>query len=442
MAKKQQEEQKLPHEYFPPVSFSAAGPDNATQQANLITTRQSPLFTFAMATVAEALVRRADVLMLNFTREAMAARILVDGFPYDLKPMDRQTGDGMLACFKKLGNLNPAERRAKQEAKYGVEFQGQKLNLFFTSQGVPTGEQVIIKFAPKKFPFATLDDLGMRDKMRDQFKQLINASQGLIIFSSPPGGGMTTSWKVFLEAADRFVRDFIAVEPKNTTDEEIINVTSNKYDSTAGQTPDQVFPPLLLKQPDVLVVPELTNQATAQLLCDQVNTQNKMAITRVPAKEAAEALLRVLATYKPSAESFAQAVTMVVNQRLVRKLCDCKQPFQPTPQLLQRLGIPAGRVQTMYQQWQPPPPNPDPKAKQEEPQICQKCNGIGYYGRTAIFELLAVNDQIRQALVKNPTLDAMRQLVRQTGTRNMQDEGILLLVKGVTSLPELQRVLK
>jgi type II secretory ATPase GspE/PulE/Tfp pilus assembly ATPase PilB-like protein len=96
----------------------------------------------------------------------------------------------------------------------------------------------------------------------------------------------------------------------------------------------------------------------------------------------------------------------------------------------------------MYQQWQPPPPNPDPKAKQEEPQICQKCNGIGYYGRTAIFELLAVNDQIRQALVKNPTLDAMRQLVRQTGTRNMQDEGILLLVKGVTSLPELQRVLK
>lgn len=443
MAKNPQEVQKLPHEYFPPINFSAAGPDNTTRQANLITVRQSPFFTFAMALLAEAMVRRSDVVMLDYTRDAVNVRMFVDGFPYDLQPRDRQNGDGMLACLKKLCDLNVNERRARQDAKFGIEFGGGKFNATFSSQGVPTGERVIIKIAPKKFPFSSLDDLGMRDKMRDQYKQLINERQGLIIISAPPSGGLTTSWKVGLEAADRFVRDFISVEDKKSADDEIINVTQNFYDAAADEGPNAKLPGLLLKEPDVLVVPEIANAETAAMLCEQVNNNNKMAITRTHAKEAVEALLRVLTTYKPPVEEYAKAVTMVLNQRLVRKLCDCKQPFQPPPQMLQRLGIPPGRVQVLYREWQPPPPPPpDQKGKVEEPQICRKCNGVGYFGRTAIFELLVMNQNLRDALVKNPSLDNLRQIAKQTGTRTIQEEGVLLLVKGVTSITELQRVLK
>jgi len=132
-----------------------------------------------------------------------------------------------------------------------------------------------------------------------------------------------------------------------------------------------------------------------------------------------------------------------VNQRLIRKLCDCKQPFQPPPQLLQKLGIPPGRVQQLFREWQPPPPPPpDQKGKVEEPQICRKCGGIGYYGRTAIFELLEVTDTLRDALVRNPQIDTLRQIARQSGTRSIQEEGVLLVVKGTVSITELQRVLK
>ncbi|HND53796.1 MAG TPA: ATPase, T2SS/T4P/T4SS family [Pirellulaceae bacterium] len=443
MSKKQEEPQKLPHEYFPPIVFNAAGPDKLSQQANQIQVKNSPFYTYAMALTAEALLKRADILALEYTRDSVAVRISVDGVPYDLQPRDRQVGDGLLACFKKLGHLNIAERRAKQEAKLGVEFQGQKYNLYFTSQGVPTGERVLIKFTAKKFPFSSLEDLGMRDKLREQYKQVVNAHSGLVVISAPPGGGLTTSWKVALEAADRFVRDFICVVDAKSTDEEMINITPCKFNAAGGETPDQVLPKLLLKQPDVLVVPEMMNFETCKLLVDQVNNEHKMAITRIQAKEAVEALLRVVQQFKPPIEDFAKAVTMVVNQRLIRKLCDCKQPFQPTPDLLQRLGIPPGRVQMLYREWQPPPPPPpDQKGKVEEPQICQKCNGIGYYGRTAIFELLVINDAIREALVKRPQIEVLRQLARQAGTRTIQEEGVLLVAKGVTSIPELQRVLK
>jgi type II secretory ATPase GspE/PulE/Tfp pilus assembly ATPase PilB-like protein len=443
MAKKQEEVQKLPHEYFPPINFTPAGPDNATQQGTLIQLRQSPFFTFTMALLAETVARRSDLAMLDYTRDAVSRRIFVDGFPYELQPQDRQTGDGMLACLKKLANLNPTERRAKQEGRFTAECLGGKYNVFLTTQGVPTGERVVIKFAPKKFPFATLEDIGMRDKMRDQFKSIINRPEGLVVFSAPPSGGLTTLWKVGLEAADRFVRDFVLIEDKASTDEEIININSNKFDAAAGETPMTILPKILLKQPDTLVVPELMTPETAELMCKQINDEHKMAITRVQARDAVEALLRVMQTYKIPAADYAKALTMVVNQRLIRKLCDCKQPYAPPPQLLQKLGIPPGRVQQFFREWQPPPPPPpDQKGKVEEPQICRKCGGIGYYGRTAIIELLEVNDAMRDAIVKSPQPEVLRQVARQAGCRTIQEEGVLLVVKGTVSLTELQRVLK
>jgi len=440
---KQPEVQKLPHEYFPPITFSASGPDVATQQGTLIQLRQSPFFTFTMALAAEALARRSDMVALEYTRDAVGRRIFVDGFPYDLQPQDRQTGDGMLVCFKKLANLDANERRAKQEGRFGAEFMGAKWNVFITTQGVPTGERVVIKFAPKKFPFSSLEDLGMRDKMREQFKKLINEHQGFVLLSAIPSGGLTTTWKVGLEAIDRFIRDFALVEDKKSTDEEVINLTPYKFDKAAGETPDLALPKIILKQPDAFVVPEVMNTDTVEILCKQVNDEKRMAITRIQGADSIDAIARFIAAYNPPIEAFAKALTMVVNQRLIRKLCDCKQPFQPPPQLLQQLGIPPGRVQHLFREWQPPPPPPpDQKGKVEEPQPCPKCGGITYFGRTAIFELLEVNDAFRDALVKKARPEELRQIARQSGWRSIKEEGILLLVKGTVSLTELQRVLK
>lgn len=442
MAKKNEPEQRLPHEYFPPISFSAAGKDNPTQQQNLITVRQSPVYTHVMALAAEALVKRADLIMLDFTAAAVAVKFSIDGFWFDMPPRDRQTGDAMLAGFKKLGDLNVADRRSKQEARYGCEFLGQKYHVVFTSQGVPTGERAMLKFVPKKSRFANLEDLGMRDKLREKYKELIDSPQGLIVISAPPAGGLTTNWKYGVEAADRFVRDFVAIESTLNDDEEMINVTPNKFDPTKGETPDTYLPKMLLKQPDVLVVPDFVNAATAKIVVDQIRLEKKMAITRVRARETSEAVLRVLA-FPEVRKEMIDTLTMVVNSRMVRKLCDCKQPFQPPPQLLQRLGIPPGRVQMLFRQYQPPPPPPpDAKVKYEPPPICPKCQGLGYFGRTAIFELMVVNDQIREALRSNANVDTIRQVARQTGMRTIQEEGVLMLVQGVTSLEELQRVLK
>jgi type II secretory ATPase GspE/PulE/Tfp pilus assembly ATPase PilB-like protein len=436
--------QEEPQIYLPPVNLTGGGASGPEKQANLITARQSPAFPLAVELIAHAMLQRAEVILLDYTREAVAVRYQVDGLWHNMQPRDRESGDAMLQVLKKLADLNINERRARQEGKFGAELGKDRFNCTLLSQGTKTGERVLLKIVNKKSKFSSLEELGMRDKMRDQLRDLLNGHHGFVIMSAPPGNGLTTLWNIALNASDRFVRDFVSVQDKAFDEEEVININPQCFNSAEGQSPDTILPGLILRQMEVFVVPDLVNGETVGLLCGQVIDEQRMVITRVVAKDAVEALLRVLMLKGPAKE-FAEVVTAVLNVRLIRKLCEnCRQAYPPAPALLQKLGIPPGRVQQLYREYQPPPPEQlvDEKGRPIVPPICPKCGGVGYFGRTGIFELLVVNDELRQALVKQPTLEVLRQVSRKAGHRGLQEEGILLVARGVTSLTELQRVLK
>jgi type II secretory ATPase GspE/PulE/Tfp pilus assembly ATPase PilB-like protein len=157
-----------------------------------------------------------------------------------------------------------------------------------------------------------------------------------------------------------------------------------------------------------------------------------LIVSSARAKDCIDTLLRIMAV-KASAADFGRSITAVLSQRLIRKLCEkCKEAYPPTPEMLQQFGIPPGRVAAFYR---PHPPQP----KEE---LCAECSGVGYKGRTAIFELLLVDDSLRQLLLSGAKIDVLRQAARKTGLRTFQEEGILVVAKGLTSVPELVRVLK
>jgi type II secretory ATPase GspE/PulE/Tfp pilus assembly ATPase PilB-like protein len=136
---------------------------------------------------------------------------------------------------------------------------------------------------------------------------------------------------------------------------------------------------------------------------------------------------------KVPAKDFVNVVSGVACVRLVRKLCDaCKEGYPAPAEILQQFGIPPGKVQTLFR----PPTQADPKKP------CPECQGIGYKGRTGLFELLVVDDGVREVLMKSPKLDLVRAAARRGGMKTFQEEGLVLVVKGVTSLAELQRILK
>ena len=424
-------EGKEAHEKGAPVVFHAMGGTDKKNEANIIHARQSPGYITAKELVAELVRQRADKCMLDFTRDAVGLKFQIDGVWHDSEPQDRESGDIMLAVFKRMSNLNVDERRKRQVGRFKSEFEDKVYPSTLISQGTQTGERVIVQIERPQSDFDSLDSLGMREKMQERLREYLNAPNGMVLFSSAPAGGLSTTLAMALKLTDRYMRDFVAFQDEASPEALVENIELTTFSSKSGDSPDKMLETLLRREPNALVVNELPNAACATILCDQAR-DDKLVITSVRAKEAVEALLRVLLLKIP-ATTFAPAVIAVLNQRLIRRLCEeCKQEYEPSPDLLKKLGIPGGRVDVLYR-------TPDPS---EQDKVCTNCNGIGYFGRTSIYELLVVDDKIRQVLEKQPKLDVLRKVARQSGNRNLQQEGIVLVAQGITSVQELSRVLK
>jgi len=419
-----------------PVDLVALGGKDAKQDnVNLLTARQSPGYLTLKDLLAKAIGRRAERILLDYTRQAVGVRHEIDGVWHPGEPIDRETGDVMLAVIKTLANLDIKKRRSKQDGQFGAKFEGTshlcQVVYQVACQGTKSGERIILTLIHEHKELATYSDLGMREGLQKRWAEIMFRDKGLAILSALPGGGLTTITDVSLEETDRLMRDFVSIEEVNHRNREIQNVAVQTYDASAGQTPDSIIPALIRTYPNVYVIRDLVNRETAKLLMDEIQDDH-LVITTVRARDAAEALLRILQMKIPS-KDFASLITAVLYQRLIRTLCpECKVGYQPSADLLRKLGIPAGKIQQLYR-----PPKPE---EIEKP--CPNCDGLAYRGRTGIFELLEINGPMRKILANQPKIDLLRKAAKEAGQRSLQEEGILLVAKGITSLPELMRVLK
>ncbi len=432
-------ELKEPWAEGPEIQITAMGASDPSKNTeNLYTARKMPdAYVWVKELVHEMIQRRATKVMMDYTKETVAMRYLIDGVWLAGENRDRESSDQMLAVLKLVCNLNPNERRARQSGEFEIKYDvKKKVICSLNTQGTQTGERVILAVPAITAKLETLEDLGMRDGMIQELKGLMGAPNGLFVFSARPEGGFTTLWHTGLSSTDRLMRDFAGIELKDSREPEVMNIAIKHYDPAAGQKPEEVLNSVIRNQPDALFVRRIDSPEVFGMLLDQANA-TRMCFTTVNAKEdAAEAILRLLSLKVP-ADEYASALNGVLFTRLCRRLCKgCREEFQPSAALLKRLGIPPDKVDKLYKT--PTPPGPDDPKKPP----CEHCGGIGYYGRVGIFELMKVNDGIRRAIVKTPKLEAIRAASKQAGNKTLQEEAIRLVATGVTSLEEISRVLK
>lgn len=436
---KEQEPEELEIE-FPEVTFVAAGANDEERGSNLGLVMESPGYPTTCILIADAILRRADTIVLDYSARAVKVRFQIDGIWQTMPPMDRQTGDYMLAAIKQLAGMNYKERRQRQKGSFEALFEGKKIKPKMVSQGVATGERVAIFTNRKKPPAETVEELGMRPRMREVLSEQLGAESGIIISCGMPKEGFTTSWRATLNAFDRFTRDFYVIEEKRKQEPEVINISRKTFDKKAGEDFWTPIPQLMLLEPDVLIFSEIPEAATLNKIMDLAEKNNLLIVLRIEAKHALDALIRVI-ELKPNVEQLLRLTKCVLSMRSIRLLCEkCKLPYTPNPNLLARLGIPPGRIQYLYQpfKW-----NAQMRTEEDEPvDPCPDCMGVGYMELSGLFELLVLNDPIREAVKAAPQLEMLAQHAKQSNHISIQDEGIVMVAKGSTSIEELQRVLK
>lgn len=423
---------------LPPIEFEAAGKSADDQKAVLETVESSEGFPLMTLMSVDLILRRVDLAVFDFTAQSVAFRYQIDGQWLAMPSMDREGGDAMLACLKQMGGMNWQDRRNRQEGKFRGLFEKNRYEFRVVSQGVKTGERVAVYVGRKRPPLDTLGDLGMRDGMKTQLAALLNGERGLMLCSALPSEGFTSGWRGFLAGGDRFLRDYYVIEQEGKQEPEVINVNTVAF--REGEDCFTPLPQLLLKEPHVLAFPELSQGNQLDRMNRLVTDKGLKVLSRIPARNASTAIAQVIAL-RPDLAMLAENLQAVVTMRLVRKLCEkCRQPFPPSPQLLDKLGFPQGRIRQLYRPLIMRGDEVDEKGEPIPP--CSNCYGTGYVGRTGVFEMFVVGDQLRKAIAAGETRpEVLHAAAIADGQISLQDELAFMVARGVTSLEEMQRIL-
>ncbi|MCL2117909.1 MAG: Flp pilus assembly complex ATPase component TadA [Planctomycetaceae bacterium] len=429
---------KQSHELGPPVALKALQKDTAKidLDARTLLARNHEGFNPYRFILANAIFKRATGVMFDYSETECQVRFQIDGVWHLTQTLTREQSDPMLESAKLLIGANPNERRKRQQGTFvAVVEKKHNYEAEFASQGVPTGEKVLIQFTITKVPFKTSDDIGLVDPELSKVRHALALPEGVMLISAPLANGLRSTTNVFMKIADRYVRDFVAVEDERNKYESVENLPITFYDSAKGETPMSVLPDVFFKEPQVLVLRDMINKETLERCCNE--TENtRLIITTVRGKDCAEAIFQLLAL-GISPQLLASKLATVTCQRLIRRLCtDCKEAFQPPPAMLQKLGIRPGTVENLYRI------RSEPKEGEKKPLPCLRCNEIGYYDRTAMFEILEMNDAFRKVILAAKSVEQMRQGFQQAGHKGFVPSGLALVANGTTSIDELTRILK
>ena len=377
--------------------------------------------------LGDLLTHRAQAVMMDIQADEVALRYLIDGVWHNIAPRNRELVSPIVDVVRSICTGDPTGKKATPRGSFDFVIREEEYVCVVTQHKEQGVYRMVLKVDVPRCPFDSLEALGMHPKMAEQLRERIGRKNHMILISSLPGGGLSTTLDTILEGTDRIRTDCAVIESAESVERDVDATEIHKFSAEVSSA--QLLAKVVQSWPDVLVVRETTDTETARLLCRQAR-EDGVVISAIAAKSSIEALLRVLMLKVPAKE-FSDVVSCVVYQRLIRRLCEhCKVPFEPSAKLLQQLGLPKDRVKTLYH-----PP-------QSSETVCPECRGIGYRGRTALFEMLALDDAIRDLLISKPSLEGLRTLAQQKGMHSIRDFGAVLVARGETSVEELSRILK
>lgn len=424
----------------PEMEFKAAGANEEAQQSNLIRARQMEQFAAVKQMLYDSIAKRAGSILMDYSPEAARIRMEVDGFWHEIATVNRPTGDQMLYSLKSLAALNPNERRAVQSGRFTAIIDTKKTPIEITCQGVPNGERVTMKMDLAYASRMTPQQIGMWPEVAEATIDRLN-SPGIVVISGTAGSGLSTTWTNLLTSADRLTRDCVSLVDAEETETTMENI-QRKEVVVNGKGNIAELESLVLRNPDVIILPSLVEPPQfVDIGIREVNKNERAFILRVNANSAAEAILRVMQKVTDH-EGLIKGLTLLTCQRLVRRLCkNCKQPLQANPQLVAQLGGKPGDEVNLCGPYQKPSPPPvDEKGNPIDIPDCHVCGGLGYIGRIAVVEALIIDDKIRKALLAKPKLEVINEIARKQGNLTMLQQGYRLVLAGVTSLQEVQRI--
>lgn len=383
------------------------------QEDLLDAVNKPPVIRLVNSVLYEAIQARASDVHIQPQEREVVARQRIDGVLFDSLRIPKSHQEEVISRLKILGGMNIAEKRLPQDGRATVEFGDRLVDLRIATLPTSFGERVVIRFLDKNAQLYTLDELGMSGPSGGELKALIKRDHGILLVTGPTGSGKSTTLYAALQEINSKVLNVITLE--DPIEYQLEGISQTQINQKKGLTFAKGLRHVLRQDPDIIMVGEIRDQETAEMAIQSALTGH-LVFSTLHTNDAASAVTRLLDL---GIEPYltASSVLAVLAQRLVRKLCrHCKRQVQE----MRGDGTPTG---TRF-----------------EAVGCPACRRTGYQGRVGIFELLVVNDTVRELIQTRANAQAIRSQAMQDGMTLLYADGIRKVEEGVTTLDEVVRV--
>jgi type IV pilus assembly protein PilB len=372
----------------------------------------------------QAIRDRASDIHFEPDEKTLRVRFRIDGFLYESLTLPKPVHPALTSRIKILSEMDIAETRLPQDGNFNIKLEKRGFEIRVSTFPTIYGENVVLRILDQTSPLFKLGDLGFSEQMLSQFNQLIRKTSGITLVTGPTGSGKTTTLYALLNMINSKEKNIITIE--DPVEYRLAFIRQTQINPKAGITFATGLRSILRQDPDIIMIGEIRDLETSEIAMQAALTGH-LVLSTLHTNDAPEAISR-LVDIGVEPYLISSSVIGVLAQRLVRTICpDCKTPYQTDPKVMNDLG--------------------ESVSKSEEPLTlyrgkgCKNCKQSGYWGRSGIFELLLVNEEIKKLISERASTQVIREVAKKTGGMvPLRSDGLQKVLKGITTLDEVDRV--
>ena len=368
-------------------------------------------------TIIQAARERADAVHIEPGRDGLTVQFRVDGILRPIPAPDKSLRPGVISRIKTMSRMNVAEERLPQDGRYGAVIDGREVDFRTSSFPTSYGESLVMRLLDRA-GVRPLDQVGFQPGVMAKVRAMMTKPHGVILVAGPTGSGKTTVLYGLVSELSAARKKILSIE--DPIEYDLDHVSQSNVDRRIGYDYMTGLRSALRHDPDVIMLGGIEDAETAQAALQSALT-GQLVLSTIYAGDAPETITRVV---EMGVEPFLVATGLegVIAVQLVRLICTaCKYSYEP--------GVEASRVLGLK-----------PGQKVFKGRGCAQCNNTGYKGRIGIFEVLPMNDEIRDLVVTRPHPNAVRELARKAGAATLLEDGLEKVKAGTTTIDEVMRV--
>lgn len=385
---------------------------------------EAPVIRLVNRIIGTALEERASDIHIEPYENQLIIRYRVDGVLREVDSPPVELTPAIISRIKIMANLNIAERRLTQDGRVSLQIQGKPIDLRVSILPSLYGESAVIRILEDSAVRLEFESLGMGKALHDRFMNVLNQRHGILLVTGPTGSGKTTTLYTALKLLNKTERKIITVE--DPIEYQLNGITQVQVNANIGLSFSNVLRSIVRQDPDVIMIGEMRDLETAEIAV-QSSLTGHVVLSTLHTNDAAGAITRLL---DMGVEDYLLTSTVngVVGQRLVRTLCaECREEYSPPMAFIKRMGLDK-HIEDCQ------------NIRLYRPVGCKACGGQGYVGRLGIYEILVVDENIRQLILQKASTVDIQAAALETGMLTMFEDGIDKSLRGLTTIEEVRRI--